>query len=267
MEDAVYTVVHKCHAEVILNRPKARNAINRQMWESLTAHLRQLEEDPNVPVVMITGAGTQAFSAGADFADLAACAGDPKLVDPILEAIEETMSTIEQMSKPVIAKVNGAAIGGGCELAAACDLRIAADTATFGIPAGRLGIAITWQDTRRLAALVGVGWAKELLLTGRIIDAETALRIGLATRVVPAADLHREAEALAEAVANMAALTVKAAKQYTLAVARGRELSSREEGLALAREAWASQDFQDRVKAAQAKRAASRAAAAGGEGR
>lgn len=256
MENRVHATVNNFIAEVILNRPEARNAISREMWESLTAQLRELECDPNVQVVIITGAGAHAFSAGADFADLASAANDLAQIDPILKAIEETMSTIEQMSKPVIAKVNGAAIGGGCELATACDLRIAADTAKFGIPAGHMGIAITWQDTRRLAALVGGGWARDLLMTGRILDADTACRIGLVTRVVPAADLDRAAEELAGTVAKMSANTLKAAKQYTLAVAQGHELASADEGLVLAREAWGSQDFQRRVKAALEQRSA-----------
>jgi enoyl-CoA hydratase/carnithine racemase len=254
MEDRVVITVEGHIGKVILNRPEARNALSREMWDALTGRMRELEDDPNVRVVVITGAGQKAFSAGADFADLMASVNDPDHIAPMLTAIEQTMSTIEQMSKPVIAKINGAAIGGGCELASACDLRIAADTATFGIPAGRLGIAITWQDTRRLASLVGVGWTRDLLMTGEIIDASTAKQIGLVNRVVPAADLDRETDKLAERVATMAPLTLQAAKRYTLAVARGHELVSVEDGLALAKDAWASEEFKWRVKSVEKQR-------------
>jgi enoyl-CoA hydratase/carnithine racemase len=265
MENSVYTTVTGFIGEVFLNRPDTLNAFSSEMWVSLTERLQELEDDRNVQVVMITGVGKQAFSAGMDFADLAAVAEDPGRCVSILDAIERAMSTIELMSKPVIAKINGAAIGGGCELAAACDLRIAAETAKFGIPAGRLGIAITWQDTRRLSALVGTGWTKELLMTGQIIDSATAHRIGLVTRVVPSADLDREAEALAVAMAKMSAHTLQAAKRYTLSISQGRELGSVGEGLALAREAWSSEDFRDRVKALKEQRG--RGVAAGGQDR
>ncbi len=264
MENRVATTVNGSIAEILINRPDSRNAISKQMWQSLTEQLRELEQNPTVRVVIITGEGEQAFSAGADFSDLAEVADDETLIDSMLLAIEETMAAIEQMSKPVIAKVNGAAIGGGCELATSCDIRIVADHAKFGIPAGKLGIAITWQDTRRLSSLVGVSWARDLLMTGQVIDAKTALQIGLVTRVVSATDLDRQTKELAEQVAKMAPLTLKAAKFHTLDVARGHELTSREEGFAIAKEAWASEEFKKRVNAVQQKRSTS-VSIAGGE--
>ncbi|WP_102348404.1 enoyl-CoA hydratase/isomerase family protein [Bacillus sp. Marseille-P3661] len=252
MDNKLYTNVKGFVAEIVLNRPEFRNAINLAMWKSLPVKLREFERNPDIRVIIITGEGDQAFSAGADFGDLAAVAGNEQLVDPILTAVEETMSTIEQLTKPVIAKINGAAIGGGCELAASCDIRIASDQAKFGIPAGKLGIAITGQDTRRLSSLVGVGWTRDLLMTGRIIDSQTALHIGLVTRVVPHEELDRETEILAEQIGKMAALTLKAAKVHSLEIIRAQELTSKD-GFSIAKDAWASNEFKKRVSAVREK--------------
>lgn len=253
MENRVYTVVSDFIGEIVINNPSNRNAISIDMWEALTSKLKELEQDSAIKVVIITGYGEQAFSAGADFHDLAEAAEDEQLIELVLTSIENTMSTIEQMTKPVIAKVNGAAIGGGCELATSCDIRIVSDKAKFGIPAGKLGIAITAQDTRRLASLVGVSWALDLLMTGQVIDANIARQIGLVSRVVPHTDLDRETELLAKQIAKMAQLTLKAAKVHSLDLIRGSELTSRENGFALAREAWASKEFKQRVRAVREK--------------
>ncbi|WP_102348417.1 enoyl-CoA hydratase/isomerase family protein [Bacillus sp. Marseille-P3661] len=247
MKERLYTNVNGYVAEIVLNRPEFRNAINLTMWKSLPVMLREFEQNPDIRVIIITGEGDQAFSAGADFGDLAAVALNEQIIDPLLTAVEETMSTIEQLTKPVIAKINGAAIGGGCELAASCDIRIASDKAKFGIPVGNLGIAITGQDTRRLSSLIGVGWTRDLLMTGRIIDAETALHIGLVSRVVAHDDLDSETEILTEQIGKMSPLTLKAAKVHTLEIIRAQELTLRD-GFSLAKETWASDEFKNRVK-------------------
>src|SRR3989304_3504024 len=221
-----------------INRPESRNAMNLAVWEALIRGVEELDKDPAVRVIIIRGAGDRAFGAGADIRELDEVRQDPAKVNRALELVERTMLAIESAEKPVVAMVNGAAIGGGCELAVACDLRIAADTARFGIPAGNLGIVITFQDTRRLIRLVGLGMAKEILMTGRTLDAQEAQQIGLVNRVVPAEMLLEETLALAKTIAEKAPLTVAGAKRIANRVARGGDIGSLFDGLEPARHAW-----------------------------
>ena len=232
-----------------LNRPEQRNAMNLAVWEGLTRGAEKLDADPEVRAIVVRGSGDRAFGAGADIRELDEVRRDPARINHTLEMIERTMLAIENTDKPVIARVKGAALGGGCELAAACDLRIAADTATFGIPAGNLSIVITFQDTRRLIRLVGVGMAKEILMTGRTLDAHEALRIGLVNRVVPAADLARETAALAQTIAEKAPLSVAGTKRLSNRIARGEDIVSLFDGLEPARKAWNSKDFAEGIRA------------------
>ncbi len=237
-----------------INRPEQRNAMNLAVWEGLVQGVGRLDADPNVRVIVIRGSGDRAFAAGADIRELDEVRQDPARVNHALEMVERTMLAIESTDKPVIAMVNGAAMGGGCEVAAACDLRIAADTARFGIPAGNLGIVITFQDTRRLIRLVGLGMAKEILMTGRTLDAQEAQQIGLVNRVVPAEQLLDETLALARTIAEKAPLTVAGAKRIANRVARGEDIVSIFNGLEPARKAWNSADFAEGVRAFLEKR-------------
>jgi len=237
-----------------INRPESRNAMNLAVWEALIRGVEELDKDPAVRVIIIRGAGDRAFGAGADIRELDEVRQDPAKINRALDLVERTMLAIESAEKPVVAMVNGAAIGGGCELAVACDLRIAADTARFGIPAGNLGIVITFQDTRRLIRLVGLGMAKEILMTGRTLDAQEAQQIGLVNRVVPAEMLLEETLALAKTIAEKAPLTVAGAKRIANRVARGEDIVSIFDGLEPARKAWNSADFAEGVRAYLEKR-------------
>jgi enoyl-CoA hydratase len=194
-------------AVVTVNRPKVLNALNIATLDELAAAMRTLQDDETVRCIVITGAGEKSFIAGADINELAALT--PAAGREHALAGQAVFDTIEQLGKPVIAAINGYALGGGCELAMACTIRIAADTARLGQPEINLGIIPGYGGSQRLARLIGVGRALELLLTGDQITAAEAYRLGLVNRVVPAADLMAEARRLAAAIAAKAPVAVR----------------------------------------------------------
>jgi methylglutaconyl-CoA hydratase len=195
---------------VTLSRPEAKNALSRALNLELGRIAGELGADPAVRAVLLTGAG-DAFCAGADLKERrgipAADSG------PFIDAISGAIRAWAEMPKATIALVNGAAFGGGLELALACDFRIAADTAVMGLSEVRLGIMPGAGGTQRLARLLGVARAKELVLTGRRIDAARALAIGLVSRVVPPAELERAGQELADELAACAPLSIAMAKR------------------------------------------------------
>ena len=182
-------------ATVTLDRPKVLNALNAATFAELDFVFDEMATDTEVRVVLLTGVGERAFAAGADIRELVAAeGGEGKAFSLRGQAV---FRKIETLGKPVIACVRGFALGGGCELAMACTLRIAADDAKFGQPEVKLGVIPGYGGSQRLPRLVGRGAALKLLLTGAMIDAAEALRIGLVDEVVPAAELMPRAEALA----------------------------------------------------------------------
>ena len=194
-------------AVVTVNRPKVLNALNAQTLDELRRCVLALRGDDAVRCVIITGAGDKAFVAGADINELAvqsAVSGREHA-----RAGQHVLDLIENLGKPVIAAINGYALGGGCELAMACTLRVAADTARLGQPEINLGIIPGYAGTQRLARLVGRGRALEVLLTGDQLPASEAHRIGLVDRVVPAAELMAEARKLAGILAAKAPVAVR----------------------------------------------------------
>ncbi|RLI08524.1 crotonase [Candidatus Bathyarchaeota archaeon] len=195
---------------ITLNRPHRLNAFNDVMVMELSDALDRAEEDPGVRCVIIIGEGDRAFSAGADVTMF------PKLTpQKAVDASrlgQEVFSKVESMSKPVIAAINGYALGGGLELALACDFRIAAEHAELGNPEIRLGILPGWGGTQRLVRLVGLAKAKEIVLLGDRIPAEEALKIGLVNKVVPFEKLREEARALAKRLCEGPPLAIKYAK-------------------------------------------------------
>jgi len=202
-----------------LNRPAAHNALSRQVNEQLAAAARELGGDPSVRVVVLTGAGDQAFSAGADLKERKGVPADQ--TGPFIDAISGAIEAWAVMPKPTIAAVNGYAFGGGLELALACDFRIASDTALFGLTEVRLGIMPGAGGTQRLARLIGVARAKELVLLGRRIDARRAFDIGLVMEVVPGAELAAAVQTLIEELAGCAPISVAKAKE---AIDRGLDM-------------------------------------------
>ncbi len=200
------------YAVITLNRPKVLNALNQALMAELDAALDELTADESVRAVVLTGAGERAFAAGADIGEFNALPSASVAAEFSLRG-QAVTNKIERLPKPVVAAVNGFALGGGCELAMACDICIAADTARLGQAEINLGITPGYGGTQRLPRLVGKGAAKLLCLTGDHITADEALRIGLVDRVVPAADLLAEAEALAAKLAGKAPVVMAAIKQ------------------------------------------------------
>lgn len=198
-------------AVVTINRPTALNALSQEVLEELAAAFNALGQNAEVSCVILTGSGSKAFVAGADIAAMQAM--DAVTAEHFARLGHEVMDLIENFPKPVIAAVNGFALGGGCELAMACDIRIAAENARFGQPEVNLGVIPGFGGTLRLARLVGKGRAKELIFTGDMVDANEAYRIGLANKVVAAADLLGTAQAMAAKIAGKGPLAVRFAKQ------------------------------------------------------
>ena len=214
-------------AYVTLNRPKVVNALNQRTWEELRTVLEDARDDESVRGVIVTGSGDKAFIAGADISELAH-----------LTAVDATKSSrfgqavldlIENLGKPVVAAVNGFALGGGCETAMACTIRLAAEHAKFGQPEVALGLLPGGGGTQRLPRLVGKGRALQLILSGAMISAQEAYRIGLVNEVVPAAELLTRAEAILKQILANAPLAVKFSLE---AVNKGME-TSQAEGMAL----------------------------------
>ena len=221
-------------ATITVNRPDKLNALNAQVVADLDAAVAALKADPSVRGVILTGAGPKAFVAGADIGNLAQLG----VMDGRAFALrgQAVLNALETMGKPVLAAVNGFALGGGCELAMACHIRIAGENAKFGQPEVKLGITPGYGGTQRLPRLVGKGRALHLLLSAEMIDAPEALRIGLVTKVVPADQLMAEAEKLMRTIlANgpvAVALTIDAVHQgLEMTLAEGLQLEANLFGL------------------------------------
>jgi enoyl-CoA hydratase len=194
-------------ALLTINRPTVLNALNTQTIDELRRAMLDLQRDPSARVVIVTGAGQKSFVAGADINELAVLS--PTAGRDHALAGQHVFDVIENLGKPVIAAINGFALGGGCELAMACTLRIAADTARLGQPEIALGLIPGYAGTQRLSRLVGRSRALEMILTGAHVPADEALRIGLVHRVVPAADLMTAARALAAQLAKSAPIAMR----------------------------------------------------------
>jgi enoyl-CoA hydratase/carnithine racemase len=207
-------------AILTVNRPKVLNALNGATMDELRRAILELKHDEAVRVVILTGAGEKAFIAGADINELAVQSPTSGREHALMG--QHVLDLIEHMGKPVIAAINGYALGGGCEIAMACTIRVAADTAKLGQPEINLGIIPGYAGTQRLTRLIGRGRALELLLTGDAVTATEAQRLGLVNRVVLAADLMKEARSLAAQLAAKAPIAIR----YILdAVDRGLQMS------------------------------------------
>jgi enoyl-CoA hydratase len=200
-------------AYVTLNRPKVLNALNTPTWKDLRAAFETARDDAEVRGVILTGAGDKAFIAGADISELAqTTAVEAEKSSSNGQAV---LNLVENLGKPVVAAINGFALGGGCETAMACTIRIAVEAAKFGQPEVKLGLLPGGGGTQRLPRLVGKGRAMQLILTGEMINAQEAYRIGLINEIVPAADLISRAEAILKQIAANAPIAVKYALEAT----------------------------------------------------
>ena len=217
---------------VKINRPEKLNAMNLDVAKELIKTFENLGKDDSVKVIILTGAGEKAFSAGADIEYMSKLSPDESVEYAKLGQL--LTSTVELVKQPTIAAINGFALGGGCELAMSCDIRIAADTAKMGQPEVTIGIPPGWGGTQRLLRIVGIAKAKELVYTGRMIKADEAKEIGLVNQVVPLASLQEEAIKLAQKIAENSAMGVQMSK---VAINKGRN-ADLDTGLGVELLAW-----------------------------
>ena len=207
-------------AIVTINRPKALNALNSETLKDLDTVIEDLENDNNIYAVILTGAGEKSFVAGADIAEMKDLNQEEGQAFGALG--NKVFRRLEDLNKPVIAAIQGFALGGGCEISMACDIRIASEKAVFGQPEVGLGITPGFGGTQRLARIVGLGKAKEMIYTARNIKADEAYRIGLVNKVVALEDLMAEAKKMASNIIANAPVAVKLCKD---AINRGMQVS------------------------------------------
>ncbi len=217
---------------VKINRPDKLNAMNMDVAKELIKTFETLGKDDSVKVIIITGEGDKAFSAGADIEYMSKISPDESVEYAKLGQL--VTSTVELVKQPTIAAVNGFALGGGCELAMSCDIRIASDTARLGQPEVTIGIPPGWGGTQRLMRIVGIAKAKELVYTGRLAKADEAKEIGLVNHVYPLASLQEEAMKMAQAIAKNSAIGVQMSKT---AINKGRN-ADLDTGLGIELLAW-----------------------------
>lgn len=212
---------------VVLNRPEKRNAMSQALLRELAAALRAAGDDPHVQCVVVRGEG-RVFSAGVDLGELASFAGQPAVLRPFRDVFLQCPNLCEQMPKPVVCEIHGACVGGALELALGADLRIASSDSQLGLPEVRFGLIPDVGGSTRLPAVVGVGRAKEMILTARLIDAAEAQRIGLVNRVVAADQLEHATAALVEELLACSTVAQGRAKRVIDASARPALASSLE---------------------------------------
>ncbi len=210
MPDFIRVDVHDGIATVTINRPEVRNALNTHLIEELTAAFEDLAGRSDVGAIILTGAGDRAFVAGADIKEMVGKSGLE--MQAFSEAGRRLCDALESCPKPVIAAINGFALGGGCEIAMACDIRLAAENARIGQAEINIGIIPGFGGSQRLPRLVGAGWAAQMIFTGDPVDAGTAERIGLVNKALPAEKLLEEATALARKILEKGPVAVGLAK-------------------------------------------------------
>jgi len=206
MHKTLLTSLEKGILTVTINRPDKMNALNREVISDLECLVKEIESKADVKAVIITGAGEKAFVAGADISEFVGLGNDEGKA--MAKTGQDIFRRIEDSSKPIVAAVNGFALGGGCELAMACHFRLASDNARFGQPEVNLGLIPGYGGTQRLVQLIGKGRALELLMTGNMIDASIALEYGLVNHVVPQDDLLPKAKMILEQIITKAPLAV-----------------------------------------------------------
>ncbi|HLN62761.1 MAG TPA: enoyl-CoA hydratase-related protein [Symbiobacteriaceae bacterium] len=197
-------------ATITINRPWVRNCFTVEMWRTLHQMADQVRDNPQIRVLILQGAGDEAFTSGSDIKELAAMSMDQ--VNNNFETLENAITAIQELPIPTIASLNGYALGGGLELALACDVRIASERATMGMPIARLGIMISPQFAKRLVDLIGPSRAKDMLYTGRLVGANEAFNMGMVNYFVLSHDLKRTTRDIARRIAGHSANSVRAAK-------------------------------------------------------
>ncbi|OGA39311.1 MAG: enoyl-CoA hydratase [Betaproteobacteria bacterium RIFCSPLOWO2_12_FULL_62_13] len=215
-------------ATVTLNNPDRLNALNKAMWQRLGELMRELSTENELRCIVLRGAGEKAFAAGADISEFAAERADSRQAKVYGNLVHETMQAVARCRHPTVALIKGACVGGGLEIAAMCDMRICGESSRFGIPIDRLGLTMAYGELQGLLALVGRAVTLEILLEGRVFDAQEALQKRLVNRVVPDADVESEAYALAERIAAGAPLVARWHKQFIERLTVAAKLSEQE---------------------------------------
>jgi enoyl-CoA hydratase/carnithine racemase len=211
VEDNLRLAVDGRIATLTIDRPARRNAMSFAMWSALPGLMKQVVDAGDVRVLIIRG--TEHFSAGADISEFGTLRAGAEGARRYGAAVHAGERAIAELAIPTIAAINGFCIGGGCEIALACDMRIAGQDARFGITPAKLGIVYNITSTNQLVNAVGPAWAKRILFSADIIDAGTALRIGLVDELIPTVELHEHVRGLAERIASRAGVSVRGAKQ------------------------------------------------------
>ncbi len=229
---------------LILDRPEKRNAFNSELVATLGEAVRDAADDVDVHCLVVRGEGSS-FSAGIDVFELGGLGGQTQMLGPFRRACLEPVNLLEEMAKPTIAQIHGACLGLAAEIAVACDLRVMADDVKFGLPESRLGLIPDVGGSTRLPAIVGLGRAKELVMTGRSIDAAECHRIGLANRIAPLEELDEATQALVDELLAAAPLAVASAKQVMNGIARPTVAASLDLEGALQQTLVATDDFRE----------------------
>ncbi len=239
-------------ATVTLNNPDKLNALNKAMWERLGEAMRELSADETLRCIILRGAGEKAFAAGADISEFAIERADSRQAKHYGKLIHETMQAVAKCRHPTVAMIKGACVGGGLEIAAMCDLRVCGESSRFGVPINRLGLTMAYGELQGLLALAGRAVTLEIVLEGRILDAQEAFRKGLVNRVVPDDKVEVEAYACAGRIAAGAPLVARWHKQFIDRLTVSGKLSGQEwdEGFAC----FDTEDYREGVSAFLGKR-------------
>ncbi len=211
-------------ATLTINRPAQRNAVTLDMWRSLAEIAARLDQDSSVRVVVVTGTGDEAFSAGGDISEFSEKRRDPWQAKIYNGRVELALKSLARLSKPTIALVKGYCVGGGCMLAAHCDLRISADNAVFGMPVAQLNTLVGYRELQRFVHLIGLGATLDLLLTARLVPANEAQAIGLCSQVYPLAEIDSQVAELTARMVNFAPLAQRWHKQMIQTLLRKPDL-------------------------------------------
>jgi enoyl-CoA hydratase/carnithine racemase len=246
MKEPILLGISGAIATITFNRPERRNAITFEMWHQLQRLLLDLKDDPQVRVIIFQGTGDEAFAAGADISEFATHRNNAAKARLYNATFDAAMDMAEAVGKPTICLIKGACVGGGCEFTTACDLRVAADNARFGVPIARLGLPVGFREMRRLIRLIGPAKTMELLLTADLIPATEAYRLGLVNHVVPLADIATFTHEMAHKIAALAPVVHRVHKEIAQIVLADPGLSClTPEHQALAVSPFDTEDFQE----------------------